>query len=167
MPAEFVALTCPNCGAKLDLYPDIDRFACLYCGAEMMVLKRGGTIALHAIGKALQQVAVNTDKAAAELALLRLERESNELARRIAAIRRSRNWEAGNGAGCAILALFVGSVFVAASITGGWWVLLFAAIAAAGVVTGASSKNRELSALESRLQSVRVKVREKKQIAEA
>ena len=38
--ADFVTLTCPSCGGKLQLTPDLNRFACAYCGHEHVV-RRG------------------------------------------------------------------------------------------------------------------------------
>src|ERR1035438_7814036 len=61
MSAKFVSLNCQNCGGKLEVYPDIDRFACSYCGSEMMVQRRGGTVALKAITAAISKVQVGTD----------------------------------------------------------------------------------------------------------
>ena len=75
MPSEFISLKCQSCGAKLDVYPDMERFACGYCGTEMMVQRRGGTVGLKAITEAIRDVQVGTDKTAAELALVRLQNE--------------------------------------------------------------------------------------------
>lgn len=75
MSDKFISLTCQSCGAKLDVYDDMTRFACSYCGAEMVVQRRGGTVALKAIEAAIQKVQVGTDKTAAELALVRLKED--------------------------------------------------------------------------------------------
>jgi predicted RNA-binding Zn-ribbon protein involved in translation (DUF1610 family) len=40
---EFVILSCPSCGAKLQITDEIDKFACNHCGNELVV-KRGGGI---------------------------------------------------------------------------------------------------------------------------
>ncbi len=65
MTDHFLALSCPGCSSKLDIYDDMERFACGYCGKEMIVQRRGGTVRLSGI----------VDKMAAELALVRLEKE--------------------------------------------------------------------------------------------
>jgi hypothetical protein len=75
MPTDFISLTCQSCGAKLDVYPDMERFACRNCGAEMIVQRRGGTVGLKSITKAIRGIQIGTDKTAAELALLRLQNE--------------------------------------------------------------------------------------------
>ncbi len=49
MPDHFISPNCANCGAKLDVYDDMDLFACGYCGTEMLAKRRGGTVALHAV----------------------------------------------------------------------------------------------------------------------
>jgi DNA-directed RNA polymerase subunit RPC12/RpoP len=79
MSDRFISLNCANCGAKLEVYDDMDRFACGYCGTEMLVQRRGGTVALKAVTEAIQKVQVGTDKTAAELALVRLNEELKAL----------------------------------------------------------------------------------------
>lgn len=79
MSDPFVPLKCPSCGAKLDIYNDMEKFACGYCGNEMLVQRRGGTVALKAIEDGIRQVQKGTDRTAAELALVRLERELQNL----------------------------------------------------------------------------------------
>ncbi len=81
MADNFILLNCPNCGAKLDIYDDMERFACSYCRSEMIVQRRGGTVALREIQSAIKGVQVGTDRTAAELALVRLEKELHELLR--------------------------------------------------------------------------------------
>ena len=46
MGDSFIKLS-SNCGAKLDVYDDMERFACGYCGTEIFVERRGGTVAWH------------------------------------------------------------------------------------------------------------------------
>lgn len=79
MSEHFVGLNCTNCGAKLDVYDDMARFACGYCGTEMIVQRRGGTISLKGVAEAIKKVQVGTDKTAAELALVRLNEELKAL----------------------------------------------------------------------------------------
>jgi predicted RNA-binding Zn-ribbon protein involved in translation (DUF1610 family) len=75
MAEAFVTLSCASCGAKLAVYDDMDRFACRYCGTEMMVHRRGDTVALKTVAEAIQRLQAGTDKAAAELAIVRIEKE--------------------------------------------------------------------------------------------
>lgn len=72
MAAKFISLKCQSCGAPLDVYEDMTRFACGFCGSEMFVERRGGTVILKPVVEAIQKVQVGTDKTAAELALARL-----------------------------------------------------------------------------------------------
>jgi len=76
--AEIIKLTCPACGAKLELTEDIERFACSYCGNEHIVIRRGGLVTLKPVVEQLEGVRVATDKTASELALVRLEKEIEE-----------------------------------------------------------------------------------------
>ncbi len=75
MLSPFITLNCPNCGGRLEIYDEIDRFACSFCGSEMLVQRRGGTVALKRVETAIRKVQVGTDKTAAELAMPRLRAE--------------------------------------------------------------------------------------------
>lgn len=72
---KVISLKCPSCGAKLQVSDDMDQFACVYCGSELTALRRGGTVSLKLITEAIAKVQVGTDKMAAELALVRLQKE--------------------------------------------------------------------------------------------
>jgi ribosomal protein S27E len=75
MSDRFISLKCQSCGAPLQVYDDMTRFACGFCGTEMLVERRGGTVALKSIEQAIQLVQAGTDRTAAELALVRLQKE--------------------------------------------------------------------------------------------
>ncbi len=70
-----LTLKCPGCGAGLDVTPEMDRFACGYCGTEQIVQRQGGTVALKLITDAILQVQSGTDRTAAELAIRRINDE--------------------------------------------------------------------------------------------
>ena len=72
MSERFITLKCESCAAPLQVYDDMARFACAFCGTEMVVERRGGTVILKAITDAIRKVQVGTDKTAAELAMARL-----------------------------------------------------------------------------------------------
>jgi hypothetical protein len=59
MLEQFVTLTCRSCGAKLDVYPDMDRLGCGYCGTELTVLRRGGTVSFTTVVQAVERVQAN------------------------------------------------------------------------------------------------------------
>lgn len=72
---DFVTLTCPRCGGKLEVTKDMERFACAHCGTEHLVLRRGGTVSLAPVMEGIRQVKDTVDRTAAELAIVRLEKE--------------------------------------------------------------------------------------------
>ena len=72
---KVVSLSCPNCGGALEIHGDMEQFACGYCGSAQTVERRGGTIALRLVADAVARVQAGTDKTAAELAIVRLEKE--------------------------------------------------------------------------------------------
>jgi len=74
---DFIAAKCPSCGARLDVYGDMTSFSCAHCGNAVVANRRGGTISLS-LEESFRAVATNTDRTAAELALLRLEKELAE-----------------------------------------------------------------------------------------
>ncbi len=77
MPAtlEVIAMKCPNCGAALEVTPDLETFACAYCGSAIKVARRGGTISLVRMVQAIGSIKTSTERIAAEMALKRLKHE--------------------------------------------------------------------------------------------
>ncbi len=59
--SDFVTLSCPNCGGKLQVTPDIDRFACSHCGVEQIVKRGGGIISLSPVIDAIAKVQSSVD----------------------------------------------------------------------------------------------------------
>lgn len=76
---EFVTLTCPSCGAKLQVGSDVDSFACKHCGNEHIVKRSGGTVSLAPVVEQLKNVRSGVDKTASELAIKRLKEEIQEI----------------------------------------------------------------------------------------
>lgn len=72
-------MRCSGCGATLDIKPDMEVFACAYCGMNQRVERGGGTITLTAIDKKIDFIHRGVDRTAAELALPRLEREIQQV----------------------------------------------------------------------------------------
>ena len=71
----IISLKCPNCGAGISVTPELDVFACGYCGAQQMVQRGSGTVSLKLLGEAIARVQYGTDRTAAELAIRRLREE--------------------------------------------------------------------------------------------
>jgi len=72
---NFITLTCPTCGGKLQITDDIERFACSHCGNEHIVKRGGGIVSLAPVTESLNQIKVGVDKTASELAIKRLKEE--------------------------------------------------------------------------------------------
>jgi ribosomal protein S27AE len=77
--ADFINLTCPSCGAKLQITNDIDRFSCSHCGNEQIVKRAGGIITLAPVIEEIKGVRHAADKTSSELAIVRLKKEIDEL----------------------------------------------------------------------------------------
>jgi hypothetical protein len=76
---KLVSLTCPSCGATLDIGPSIDNFACGFCASNIAVERSGNIVALRLLNHAIGKVQRGTDRTAAELAIRRLSEEINQL----------------------------------------------------------------------------------------
>jgi predicted RNA-binding Zn-ribbon protein involved in translation (DUF1610 family) len=46
---DFITLSCPSCGHKLQITEDIDRFACDACETEYIVYRGGGIVTLSIV----------------------------------------------------------------------------------------------------------------------
>jgi hypothetical protein len=79
MVPDLFALTCPSCGGKLQITPDIDRFSCGHCGNEHVVKRSGGAITVEPVLQALGEIRIGTDKTASELAMKRLTEELSRM----------------------------------------------------------------------------------------
>ena len=79
--SDFVTLTCPSCGGKLQITNDIDRFACAHCGAEHAVRRGGGLVSLAPVVAEIRHVRSGVDRTASEMAIPRLTSELAQLER--------------------------------------------------------------------------------------
>jgi len=52
MTAHFISLNCASCGGILEVYDDMERFACGYCGTDIAVQRQDGTTMLIGANKA-------------------------------------------------------------------------------------------------------------------
>ena len=87
---DFISLACPNCGGKLSITPDLERFACQYCGNEQIVRRQGGVVSLEPVLEGIKRVETKfdnllsgSDKMAAEKTIQRLKSEITELEKKI------------------------------------------------------------------------------------
>lgn len=80
--SEFVSLTCPSCGGNLNISNDVERFACAYCGREHVVRRGEGFVSLTPVLDAIKSVETGVNRTASELAIVRLQREIDDLERR-------------------------------------------------------------------------------------
>jgi len=101
---EFVTLTCPACGAKLQVTEDLERFACASCGNEHLIRRSGGLVSLAPLAEGLKGVERATDRTASEMAIKRLQTEIDEQAKALAALK-----DVGMGSSCGSIALGIPS----------------------------------------------------------
>ncbi len=72
---DLITLTCPTCGGKLQITPDIERFACTHCGNEHLVRRGAGIVSLAPVVASMDGLRRATDRTASELAIRRLKEE--------------------------------------------------------------------------------------------
>lgn len=72
MSVNSVNLSCPSCGAELEIAENLDRFACSYCGSKQIVSRSGRTVSLSLTVEKLEGIKLGVDKTASELAIKRL-----------------------------------------------------------------------------------------------
>lgn len=72
---NFVTLSCPTCGARLQVGNDLQRFACAFCGNEHIVKRAGGAVSLFPTLDGVERIQAGVDRTAIELTIARLERE--------------------------------------------------------------------------------------------
>ena len=78
--SDVITLTCPSCGGRLQITPDINRFVCAHCGNEHVVRRSGGIVSVQPIVEGLHSIQKGTDKTASELAIRRIQEELSSLA---------------------------------------------------------------------------------------
>jgi ribosomal protein S27E len=106
MTSHFVTLYCANCGGKLEVYDDMERFSCGSCGTGLTVQRRGGTVTLG-VAEAFQKIQ-NGAPAAGELPLARLQDERQKLTSRREAIVYSAEQRRKLGFGIGVALLLIG-----------------------------------------------------------
>lgn len=112
-----ITLSCPNCGANLNITSDMETFACGYCGSRQIVQRHGGTISLKLLGDAIARVQVGTDRTAAELAVRRLREELASTELELQEFESAVAYTESNAAGCGTVGcLFVLGWFITASL---------------------------------------------------
>jgi predicted RNA-binding Zn-ribbon protein involved in translation (DUF1610 family) len=76
---EFITLSCPSCGGRLEVTEDIEQFACAHCGTEHRVRRSANTVSLTPLVEGIKNVQTGVDKTASELAIKRLKGEIKSL----------------------------------------------------------------------------------------
>ena len=159
MSQRFVSLTCRHCGGKLDVYDDMERFACGFCGVEMMAERRGGTISLNVVTDAIEKVQTGTDRIAVELTIQRLDAELKAAHRASTvignAMNRLWNWIIG----CSLFALI--GVVNFQSDSGNSTVLL-SVVAIFVLYVNASGKRSFLKRLQERIDSIQKELQQQR-----
>jgi ribosomal protein S27E len=104
--SDFITLSCPNCGGKLSITSDTERFACQFCGHEHIVRRSGGIISLepvmrmmgqineniNLVGSGINRISGSAEKQASEAAINRIKQEIAEHQAQIANLNSGFGW---------------------------------------------------------------------------
>lgn len=104
--ADFITLSCPSCGGKLQITNDVERFSCSYCGTEQIVKRSGGIVSLAPVMEGLQKVQASTDRVGAELAIARLTTELEQSGKQLV-VAKQKAQAASQKSGSILEALFI------------------------------------------------------------
>lgn len=135
--SDFITLSCPNCGGKLNITTDTERFACQFCGHEHIVRRSGGLVALepvlknlnanlNLVGMGINQLGLSSEKQAAEQSLIRVRKEVEELSKKVADYSSNKVGYIGASLSMVVIGL---AMLIATAISGwpGWLYLVFLA----------------------------------------
>lgn len=119
---QIISLKCTNCGGDLKIGPDVEHFACGYCGTSQVVHREGGIITLKSLEAAVAKVQLGTDRAAAELAVRRLKDELEDVNKEIRKIVRASILEKEQSQG------FLGKAAVVVGLIPFFWIMYYSPI---------------------------------------
>lgn len=111
MTTPFISLSCPACGAKLQITADLDRFACQHCGTEHIVRRDGGAVSLKPVVDSINRLKIGVDRTASELAIKRLREEKADAIREVTKLRKKHK-DLRQPLGSAALMVLTGLVFI-------------------------------------------------------
>ena len=78
---KLLEMTCRNCGGRLKFSKDADQVLCEHYGGEYLVSFTEGAVSLRFLTEGVQRIAQSSEKASAELALSRLRKDLEDVAR--------------------------------------------------------------------------------------
>jgi ribosomal protein S27E len=123
MTNHFIKLTCGNCGGELEIYDDMDQFACGHCGAGIAVQRRGGTVVLNSVPQAINKTPASTGQA--------LKEEASNLSKQYDAMLNQRTERIKHGYILGISLLVIGFV----AVRSGYSLVIGLCLLLAGIVT--------------------------------
>ncbi len=65
--SDFVTLACPNCGGKLNITSDQERFTCGFCSYEHIVRRNNGVVSLEPVVRVMKDIESNISNVGAGL----------------------------------------------------------------------------------------------------
>lgn len=80
---DFITLTCPSYGGKINITHDIERFTCAHCGTEHIVKRGEEIIALTPVIEEVRGVRKAVDHTASELAIVRIQKDIDYLSNQL------------------------------------------------------------------------------------
>ena len=155
--SDFITLACPNCGGKLQITPDTERFACQFCGYEHIVRRSGGSVSLepvvklmknidsnlNMVGVGVNRLGLSSEKQVAEQTIERLKKEIDELNTRLGSYEDSIQIILILG----IIMGIIGIALIVGAILSGWkpwvWIIALALVGFGIAITVSATKTPE------------------------
>ena len=104
---NFISLSCPSCGSRLQITNQTEQFLCASCGNEYLVNRKGGIVSIEPVVEGLKEVKVGVDKTASELAIKRLKQEITGLEKDLRNARGANIDEVKTGFGMGFFGVFI------------------------------------------------------------
>ena len=162
-------LTCPNCGATLQLTEDIERFACAYCGAGLVQERRGGAVILRSLAETLRKVQHSTETTAIELAIQRHRATIKDLALKRTKLSDESRDNAPLNDG--VFGICIGVGAVTAMVTGNVTVGLIAGgllcvLSFVGGLMSSADRSRQMSAIDQDIAALEARIKDKERLVD-
>ena len=146
--ADFIALSYPSCGSKLQLPRQIERFSCASCGNEFIVNRSGGIVSLAPVVEGLKVVKVGVDKTASELAIKRLRQEISSLERDLSNAKESTWDDIKSGAEMGLFGIVLGILAIIGDYSAGFklicgGIFIFGGLMGGSIGSGIKRSNKE------------------------
>ena len=107
--SDFITLSCPSCGARLQVNKEKGTYTCEYCGVDHLIRPENQVVVTqNSDPEEMKSIKKVMDKTNSEMAIKRLSEEIKEIDQKIAEVK-AKNTE--KSAGCVVFVIFFIGLF--------------------------------------------------------